>query len=179
MNHLALCNNSVFLFVTRRRDAGPSRREAGRGEEGFQRTPLLALTHPLPLPGLSGARQWDILIFGLLKAALCLICEAGQSYQLTFQCGVFAENRRLNSLPSSHTQAHIHKHVQLRSTRRSIQYFYPIYARATVCTLYQLFIAKCHDKSSFLIHSHKIKVVVTDESVLFSAHCRKPHFGSR
>ena len=71
-------------------------------------------THPLPLPCLRGARQWDILIFGLLKAALCLIWEADHSYQLTFQCSVFVELEA--ELPSSRTHAdrtrtHTHTHT--------------------------------------------------------------------
>ncbi len=71
-------------------------REAGKEKGRFKQTPLPmpphthTHTHPLPLPCLSGAKRWDILISGLLKAALCVICEADQSYQLTFQYSVSA-----------------------------------------------------------------------------------------
>lgn len=135
MNHLTLCNNSVFLFVMRRRDVELSRRGAGRGKEGFQQTPLLTLTQPLPLPRLSGARQRDILIFGLLKAALCLICEADQSYQLTFQCSVFVENRRLNFLPLTYKHSFKSIHEQLQTPGEAYIY---ILHMLELCTLYSL-----------------------------------------
>jgi len=58
-------------------------------------------THPLPLFRLRGVRQWDIMIFGLLKAALCVICEADQSDQLTFQYSVSSAREQEAELPSS------------------------------------------------------------------------------